>query len=430
MKLQIESIDIKGIEFGSTTHISDHVLYIDPQELEEIILKDDRIKSVEITIVNPGDKVRIVNVVDIIQPRCKIDRANEDFPGWLGKLTLAGQGHTRSLRGISVVLSNRYSKRPYAALIDMFGIGGEMSLYGRMTNLSIDPIPSENTGERDFESTVKLAGLKTAVYLAKAAEGFPFDHSETYELEIPNLPSGKKRNLPRVAHYYQLYSPQHDYQGIPDPILYGTQITNLLPTILHPNEVLDGAILSPHTIRKTDTYTIQNHPMIKELYRRHGKELIFTGVVVGVSSLDPIQRQRMAMMAANLISNVLGANGVILTKVHGGIPQVDIGLVAQACEEMGVKTTLFAQLWSSIGSLSDYTLYGSDSLNAVINIGQTMERIRLAKADMILGGTSETSIYNPDFTQKAGDELIEIEGFLLAGVYDMLGSSKIVAVEY
>jgi hypothetical protein len=430
MKLQIESIDIKGIEVGSMTTVSDHVLYINAQELEKIILKDNRIKSVEITIVNPGDNVRIVNVVDIIQPRCKIDRANEDFPGWLGKLTLAGKGRTRSLRGFSVVLSNRYSKRPYSALIDMFGIGAEMSLYGRMTNLSIDPIPSENTAERDFESAVKLAGLKTAVYLAKAADGCPIDHYETYELEIPNLPTGKKRHLPRVAHYYQLFSPQHDYQGIPDPILYGTQVTNLLPTILHPNEVFDGAILSPHTIRKTDTYTIQNHPVIKELYKRHGKELIFTGVVIGVASLDPIQRQRMAMMAANLISNVLGSNGVILTKVHGGIPQVDLGLVAQACEEMGVKTTLFAQLWSSIGSLSDYTLYGSDSLNAVINIGQTLERIRLAKADRILGGTSETSIYNPDFTQKAGDELIEVEGFLLAGVYDMLGSSKIVAVEY
>lgn len=429
MKLQLESIDIHDIRVGSKTYVNEHILFINPHELEELILKDPKIKSLKLDIVHPGDRVRIVNVVDVIQPRCKIDRNNEDFPGWLGKLTIAGRGLTRSLRGIAIVLCNRCSMRPYSGLIDMFGTGAEMSKYGIMKNIVIDPIPVENIGERDFESAVKTAGLRTAVYLAHAAQEHSVDHTEIYELDIPSLLTGKECSLPKVAYYYQLYTPQHDYQGLPDPIFYGTQVTNLLPTIIHPNEVLDGGIISPHTIRGMDTYTIQNHPVIKELYKRHGKELFFAGVVIGVACLEPVQRQRMSMMAANLVSNVLGAEGVILTKIHGGMPHVDLGFVAEVCEDFGIKTTLFVQVWSSFGSLSDYVLFSSDSLDAIVSVGNNLERVPLPEANTILGGTSETVVYNPDFTQKASGS-VEIEIFLLAGAYDYLGGSKIIATEY
>lgn len=204
----------------------------------------------------------------------------------------------------------------------------------------------------------------------------------------------------------------------------------LLPTLLHPNEILDGAVISGHTIRELDTYTIQNHPLIRELYRRHGKDLIFAGVVIGVASLEPVQRERMAMMAANLVSNILGAEGVVLTKTHGGMPHVDLALVAEACENLGVKTTLFVQFVHGGGSTADEASFSSDALDAIVNIGQTQERIRLTKADRIVGGHPATIICNPDFVQKAGDEEIEIEGFLLAGVFDVLGGSKIMGVDY
>jgi glycine reductase len=428
MKLQIESIDIEEAKTGSKTFVSNHMLYLDPRELEKIILKDERIKSVEINLVYPGDKVRVVNVVDVIQPRCKIGRDNEDFPGYQGKLTIAGKGRTRSLRGISVILSNSYSKRSYSSLIDMFGIGAEISRYGSMKNISIHPIPSEHTDERDFESAVKLAGLKTAVYLAQAAEWHTVDEVEVFDLDKPNLE--RNSNLSRVVYYYQLHTPQHDYQGIADPVLYGSPVTDLLPTVIHPNEILDGGVITTHTVRGLDTYSIQNHAVVKELYKRHGKELIFAGVVIGAASVEPIQRQRMSMMAANLISNVFGADGVILTKVHGGVPNVDLSLVGEACEDLGIKTTLLIHMQHHKGSIADSLLFSTDSLNAIINVGAILERIRLPQAEKIVGGTEETPIYSPDFAQKAGDKVVEIEEFLLAGLYDHVGGSRVISIEY
>jgi len=430
MKLQIDSIDIRDLKFGPETKVCDHILEIDRRKLEEVILRDDRIKSVEIDIVSPGDRVRVVNIVDVIQPRCKVDREDEDFPGWLGKMRIAGNGRSRSLRGISLVLSNSHTKRPHLSFLDMFGIGAQMSKYGSMKNIILHPVPSENTGERDFESAVKLAGLTTAVYLARSSEGHSIDETEVYELDIPNLARGEKSNLPRVAYYFMVNTSQYDYQGIGDPILYGVQVTDLLPTIIHPNEILDGAVVNIHAAKGLDTYSLQNHAVIKELYKRNGNELNFVGVVIGVGTVEAIQRQRTAMMATNLISNVLGADGVILTKVHGGAGHVDLANVAEACEDLGIKTTLFIHLWHSGGSLSDDVLFSSDCLNAIVNVGQVMERVCLPQAEKILGGTTETTIYNPDFQQKAGDESIDAMETSIVGVFDHVGSAKIAVGEY
>ena len=53
MRLEIESIDIKDIQAGSKTYAKNGVLDINLKELEELILRDPRIKSVEINLVIP-----------------------------------------------------------------------------------------------------------------------------------------------------------------------------------------------------------------------------------------------------------------------------------------------------------------------------------------------------------------------------------------
>jgi len=263
MRLEIESIDIKDVHPGSKTYAKDRVLYVHLKELKEILLQDRRIKSVDINLIHPGERVRIVNLMDVVQPRCKIDKVEADFPGFIGRLQVAGSGRTRSLRGVSVLVSNPFTNRKYSALLDMSGLIPEISRYGKMHHVHISPTISEDIEDRDFEDAVKIAGLKTAVYLARCAEGHPVDEVEIYELDIPKLFT--KSDLPRIAYYYQLYSPQHDHLGVSDPCFYGSDVRNLTPTILHPNEVLDGGVVGAHTIRALDTYTIQNHGVIKEL---------------------------------------------------------------------------------------------------------------------------------------------------------------------
>jgi len=296
--------------------------------------------------------------MDEVQPRCKIDRFEADFPGFVGRLQTAGSGRTRSLRGVAVLVSNPCTGRIYLPFLDMSGPGAEMSKYGQTNNVSIAPHISEGTEERDFEDAVKIAGFKTAVFLAAATEDHAVDETEVYELDMSN--TERRKDLPRVAYYYQMYSPQHDHLGIPDPCFYGTEVSHFMPTIIHPNEVLDGGVVGHHTMRSLDTYSIQNHGVIKELYRRHGKELIFAGVVFGVASTDPVTRKRKALMAANLIKNVLGADGAVLTKIHGGMPHIDLALVGEECEKLGVRTAVFIQSLVSSGTLAEALLFNNN----------------------------------------------------------------------
>lgn len=430
MKLEIESIYIKDIQADSKTYAKNRVLYINAEELKELILKDSRIESVDVNLVCPGDRVRIVNLLDVVQPRCKIGQFEADFPGFVGRLHTAGRGRTRSLRGVAVLVSNPCTKRKYSAFVDMSGFGAELSSYAKTKNISIAPYISDGTEERDFEDAVKIAGFRTAVYLALAAEGHSVDEVEVYDLDIPNLE--RRSDLPKVAYYYQMYSPQHDYLGISDPCFYGTKVNNLMPTIIHPNEVLDGGVVGHHTIRSLDTYSIQNHGVIKELYRRHGKDLIFTGVVVGVANIDAVTRKLKTLMAANLIKNVLGADGVIITKIHGGMPHVDVAMIGEQCEKLGVRTAIYIQPLVSVGTLAEALLFNNEALDLIITVGATVERVKIPlDADRILGGTVETKLFCPDpIEQHAGDAIIDTEEFLIAGVHNHLGGANIIVKEY
>jgi hypothetical protein len=97
---------------------------------------------------------------------------------------------------------------------------------------------------------------------------------------------------------------------------------------------------------------------------------------------------------------------------------------------MGIKTTMFVHLVHSGSSLAESALASSPKLDAIVNVGQVLERIVLPKAEKILGGDRGTSVYNPDIKQTAGSAALDIEEFLLAGLHDHLGSSRVAAVDY
>jgi sarcosine reductase len=430
MRLEIESIDIKDLKSDAKTRAANGVLYVNLKELEKLILKDPRIKSVELNLVRPGDNVRILNMVDVIQPRCKIEPAGTDFPGFIGKIKTTGSGRTRSLRGVAVLVSNPDTNRIEMGLLDMTGPLAKMSPYGKMSNISVAPHIAADVEERDFEDAVMIAGLKTAVYLARGADGHPVSETEVFDLDIPKL--DPKSKLPRVACYYQIYSPQFDYLSISDACFYGASVLHLTPTVIHPNEVLDGGVVGWHALKAIDTYCVQNHGVIKELYRHHGKDLNFVGVVGAVANMNPDDRERSASMAANLIKNVLGADAVIAMKILGGMPHIEPSIVADKCEKLGVKTAIFTTPLTSVGTLADTILFNAESLDLIIDVGNSFERVKINwQADKFLAGTAKTKIYCPDpIEQYAGDPVVDVEQYLLPGVHDHLGSSRVIVKEY
>lgn len=138
-------------------------------------------------------------------------------------------------------------------------------------------------------------------------------------------------------------------------------------------------------------------------------------------------------MAAHQLKNVLGADGVILAKIVGGMPHIDLAMAGEECEKLGVKTAIFTQPLTAFGTLADTILFDAAALNLIITSTAPFERTKINwKAEKFLGGTSETRIFcpEPDITQYAGDPVIDIEEYLLPGVLDCTGSSKVMVKEY
>lgn len=432
MRLQLDIIHIKDIQFAEKTFIDKGILFVNRRELEEILKEDKRLRQIGIEVTHPGEKSRIIQVTDVIEPRTKKD-GGVDFPGALGKHGAVGQGKTCVLRNAAIILSEyRRAEDPpmqpgmpnHGALIDMSGPGAELSIYGKTHNLVIIPWPAEGVNIHDYRIALKIAGLKTAVYLAKAGVNLIPDEVEVYDLPSLSKTSKEFKDLPRVAYIFQFISGQ--FESIPGyPILYGCSAERIAPTILHPNEILDGAMVTPYRSMDIEVFGLQNHPIIKELYKRHGKDLCFVGVIITVAHDNLQENERAATMTANLAKWVLGADGAVFTKCGGGIPEVAMALTAQRCEEIGVKTTLTLAHYPTVLEGGDSTvLFNLPKVDAIVSLGTPHALVTLPPVDRIIGEL----LSKKEAPQVLGE--IQTPLNMMKGVLSQIGDSKLVAIQY
>ncbi len=421
MKLELHQHHVRGICIDAATTLRDGILSINGDELSRLILADARIADVSFDVAAPGEPCRIVQVWDVAEPRCRA--AGQDFPGILGPVETVGHGVTHALRGMGIAITNPMADGAAVMIIDMFGAGAEWGLYGNLHNLVIQPQPAANVDPQAFMYSLRVALLRAGVFLAGAAR-----HAKPDEVDIYELPPLTRRppasGLPRVAYVYQVHSHQFP-TGAEEPVLYGSNVRNFLPTVLHPNEVLDGAVVRGYYSKGYETYTAQNHPIIRELYARHGAALEFVGMIATVAQQTEPERLRGAAMAAKLVTEVLGADGTVLSKTGGGAPHIDMGQIAEYLERDGVRTTLLVQDMSGDGSPEGALLFNFPGADAIVNTGSTPGHISLPAAERIIGAAPGALVLG----KPAGGPL-EIEQRALCGADNPIGSNRIIAEQY
>lgn len=384
MRLTLEVHNVSSLEFASRTELSDGTLRLARDNLRDVLLQDTRLSDVDLQLVAPGESCRIVGVWDIVEPRAKIEPKGSDFPGALTGVQPVGIGTTRVLRGVAVTIVHPGDRLP-GHVIDMQSrpIHGhpatDVSRFAGLHHVVVAPTLANGVTGDDANNAIRMAVLRAAAWLASTAD--VAQSAAQYEsLELTPVDA----SLPKVAYVYQLHS--HQRPTVPgEPLMYGDNCRHLLPTILHPNEILDGAVVRAYGYSNMETYGIQNHGVITDLYSRHGKDLNFVGVVVYVANQLAAERQRATLLASNLVKYTLNADGAIFTKSGGGAPNVDMALIAARCEDLGVRTSLI--LWESGAPGAgdeDAALFNTPSLDAIINIGATQLRLDLAPVDRVV----------------------------------------------
>ncbi|HEV8715072.1 MAG TPA: glycine/sarcosine/betaine reductase component B subunit [Candidatus Binatia bacterium] len=428
MRLQYDIAPVNQAAFAETTRLQDGTLTVNREELSRLLAVDTRLRAVEVHLANPGEECRIVDVFDVIEPRCKVD-GRVNFPGVIEPLARVGDGRTRVLRGAAVVVLSALPDL-FKTVIDMSGEAAQFIPYARTANVCIAAQPAAGVERVAYYRALKEAAVKAGTFLARAVADTPVHATEIYDLDRPTAEPTSSSPLPRVAYVFMLASHQVPTEA-DEPILYGDNVRHLLPTVLHPNEVLDGAVLAPYWYLGTETYFIQNHPVILDLYHRHGLDLEFAGVVAIVAHVTDAERRRSVVMAANLVKETLRADGVLLTKTGGGIPESDLMSMVDACEGLGMRTTVLVWTHRGDGRTDGSLTFISPRADALVSVGMHEEPIDLPPVKRVIGGSLVSPpVSEPDAEARPANGALRLRLSSLAGVINQLGAGRLSIEEY
>ena len=337
MKLELGKVHVKDVRFGSVTKIQNGVLHVNAEELQKLVLKDDRLIGCRIELAHPGESVRITPVKDLIEPRLKIKGAGNIFPGVMGKVTQVGEGVTYCMDGVCVVTVGQIVGFQ-EGVIDMSGPAAEYCPFSQTQNVCVVIEPQEGLETHVYESAGRMAGLTAAAYLADALRDQTPDETIVYETKPLLEQAAQYPDLPRVGYIHMLQS-----QGLlHDTYYYGVDAKQIVPTLMYPTEIFDGAIVSGNCVAPCDKVTTYHHlhnPVIEDLYAQHGKTLNFMGVILTNENVFLMDKERHSDMTAKLCEYI-GLEGALLTEEGYGNPDTDLMMNCKKTTQKGIKVVI------------------------------------------------------------------------------------------
>lgn len=388
--LRLVRHQVTDVVFGPETRYDAGALTLSAAEARALVAAP-ALADVRLSWVSPRESARIVKVLDAVEPRTKGPGGGGIFPGFLARARPQGRGETHVLRGAAVVAAG-YLPRAQEGVVDMSGPAADASPIGRTHNLVVEFTRAEGAAWEEVDAAVRRGLLKLAARLAEAALDAPPDEVE--ELPVLGGPrddstaTGPKADasLPRVGAITNLQT-----QGaFKDVFVYGRSFAGALPTLIDPNELEDGAVVSGqygHPGLKNPTYMHQNNPVVRELRRRDGRDLRFAGLLISPEPVEQELKELVSVHAARLCASA-GFDAVVVTKEGGGNADADMSLKMDALEELGITAVgLFAEMAGPDGTAPPIVV-PPNLATGMVSTGNYDETIRLPAVERALGGAT------------------------------------------
>ncbi len=425
MRLEMGHIYIKDIQFADESKIQDGVLYVSKEELEKKALEDEKIKGVSFDIARPGESVRITPVKDVIEPRVKVEGRGGVFPGVISKVDTVGSGKTYALKGMAVVTAGRIVGFQ-EGIIDMTGPGAQYTPFSQTLNLVMVCEPVDDIKQHDYEKAVRFAGFRVAAYIGELARSLTPDETKVYETCTIKEGLEKYPELPRVAYVQMLQS-----QGLlHDTYVYGVDAKKIVPTILSPTEIMDGAIVSGNCVSACDknpTYVHQNNPVVHDLFDEHGKTLNFVCQIITNENVYLADKQRSSDWTAKLCK-MLDLDGVIVSQEGFGNPDTDLIMNCKKIEAEGVKTVIITDEYAGRDGRSQSLADADAAADAVVTGGNANQVVILPKLDKVIGTLDYvTKIAGASEETLREDGSLEVELQVITGATNETGFNKLSA---
>jgi sarcosine reductase len=345
----------------------------------DLFREPEPIEGVDITVVPPGEPVRITHVLDAVEPRIRPD-GRPAFPTEGG----AGEGRTNRLDGVAALacLDFAAEERPLheqESIVDLGGPGAAYTPFARETCVVLTFRPGQG-GNEAAEATARTTLLRVAEELARPTLDAEPAKVETFELGPAD------ENLPRVAALIQL----SDLGPLYHLYVYGTPAGQAgLPRIVDPAELLDGAVTSGEyhwAAMRNPTICFQRNALVRSLYADHGKRLRCAGVVFMRGYEQSADDKQRAAEAAAARAQELGADGVVITTDAGGNSHTDVMLTCRACERAGIRTTVILAEETDPESTRPILTDWVPEADSIVSTGNLEELVEEWKPEGVLGG--------------------------------------------
>ena len=433
MHLEMASYHVKDVVFSDVDDLVDGVLHVDKTALLEHLSEVSPFEDIELDIARPGESARIIHTLDVVEPRAKAPGPGRVFPGLLGPPLGAGEGKTLRLKGVAVVgVAEPFVGEDHWAfregIIEMSGPGAEICPFSRTVNVVVKFVQDQSRNgareksnfqvdawddeaKRAIEAS-RLLTARAAEFLARIVQSEEPDEVASYEL------APVENGLPKVVYFH------HNVGSS----LYGwSDYSSDHAMLLHPNEIMDGAlVLSNRFVEpaiRDCTFFHQNNSIVEELYRRHGKDLDFKGVVFFTGHSPSLELKEMESDSAVKLAHALGADAAIVSPFRSGHSGVAFMMVCQKCERSGIRVSVgVSQLVAGAGEpgLNHWV----PEADAMVVSGNDRDTINLPAVERLIGGSDLLNVGGA-----AGGEL-EIEVRNLYGIAAPMGPTRLSAGLY
>jgi sarcosine reductase len=395
MQLDLADFPVREIHLGKSYRYRRGILELDLEDLVAFVRRDERILEAGFETVSPGEPTRISGIRDIVEPRAKFAGSGQVFPGIIGPVESVGDGLTHRLSGMTVVATAAYEGTIRAgtgvqrsAILDMWGPGAAASRFSKFVHLVLILRLKEGLGEFEAHSVIQTAEFVVAQKLASITQGLAPEEVERFALHED------KPGLPRVVLIQGcITNGGQPHSGVS---YYGLPIRESLATLIHPNELLDGAVTT-NTTRGIGYYPTtwdwQNHPLALELYREQAAgRLSFAGVILERISYDMIHGKEVIAHNTAQLAAQIGADAALITWLGSGNAFVDVMFTLRACERRGIKTTLVTYEYGGKDGVDSPLLYYVAEADAVVSTGSRDRWIELPPAEKIVGPYEEIRV--------------------------------------
>ncbi|OGP26919.1 MAG: hypothetical protein A2038_11090 [Deltaproteobacteria bacterium GWA2_57_13] len=389
MRLELASFPVKDVRFDGRTRYDGGVLEINKEELVNLVLEDGKIAWANLDCAFPTEQTRIVRVRDAVEPRLKVSGPGCVFPGILGPVETVGQGRTNRLSGVTVITSAVYERTILSggaagrtALVDMWGPAAQLTPFGSTINVVLMLELRSGVTELEAHAAIQMAELRVAQRLAETTRERTAEDVEVFEL-FETDPS-----LPRVVYILGCRTAWHEpHSGV---AFYGLPIRESLPTLVHPNEFLDGAATSDARRGGKGTFPStwewMNHPIILRLLREHGKRLNFLGVILQRTRFETDFGKQVTAACTSQMARLLKADGAVITRMSpSGNNFIDVMLTVQACEKKGVRTVLLTPEWGGREGTESPLVFYVPEASAMVTTGNLDRVITFPEPAKVIG---------------------------------------------